>query len=101
MEIERISDEEIRVSFSVSPTASDAAEWNDAIKAALTGSEKSAHVDLTSMEVISSMGVNVIVGLFKALERQNGAIDVTVGNEKMLNVFELFKLDQLFPIRMA
>lgn len=99
MLIEHPNDDTLRVSFSASPNASEAQEWNESLKGALNGSETIAHVDLTAMEMISSMGINVIVGLYKVMQRQGGTIDVVVNNEKMLHVFELFQLHKLFEVR--
>lgn len=98
MKIEHISPEEIQVVFSINPSSGDAKEWSQEIKQTLTGSEKLARVDLASMNMVSSMCINVIVGLHKTMQRQGGEIRVVVGNEKMQHVFQLFKLDKLFPI---
>ncbi len=101
MKIEHISPEEVLVVFSINPSSGDAKEWSQEIKQTLTGSEKHAKVDLISMTMVSSMCINVVVGLYKTMQRQGGEIHVVVGDEKIQHVFQLFKLDKLFPIEVV
>jgi len=101
MKITRESADTIRIAFSSNPSAADAQTWIDRIKRELDGVEKMAEVDLTGLEVVSSLAVNVVVGLFKAMENQGGTVRVLVANEKMLRVFELFQLTRLFEVTVA
>jgi anti-anti-sigma factor len=101
MRIERVSPEELLVTLLSSPSAATAQTWIDQIKSELTGDETLARVDLTHLDIISSLGVSVIVGLFKSMEKQGGTIQVQVPNESMLRVFELFKLDDLFEVKVV
>ncbi|NQU42987.1 STAS domain-containing protein [bacterium] len=101
MRIDHCGPEEIRVTLDSNPTASDAHAWTEQIKEALTGDEKKAVVDLRSLTVVSSLGVNVIVGLYRHIESQGGNLRVLVANEKMGNVFQLFRLTDLFPVEVS
>ena len=83
------------------PSSADIIPWMEQIKSSLTGQEKLARVDLTSLEVISSLGVNLVVGLYKNLEKQGGGIRVLVSSEKMVNVFELFRLTELLRVELV
>lgn len=101
MQITRDSDRQITVTLTQNPSAADAQTWIDRIKTELEGTEQSAAVDLTGLEVISSLAVNVVVGLYKAMEKQGGTISVSVRDERMMRVFELFQLTRLFEVRVA
>jgi anti-anti-sigma factor len=101
MNIQHVTPEELLVKIDSNPSSADIAPWMERIKSSLTGEEKLARVDLTSLEVISSLGVNIIVGLYKNLEKQGGGIRVLVPGEKMANVFELFRLTELLRVEIV
>ena len=101
MNIQHVTPEELLVKIDSNPSSADIAPWMERIKSSLTGQEKLARVDLTSLEVISSLGVNIIVGLYKNLEKQGGGIRVLVPGEKMANVFELFRLTELLRVEIV
>ena len=101
MEIERINQDELLVRFSANPSTSAMREWSARIDQELTGKEKLARVDLTDLEVVASLGVNVIVGLFQKMQKQGGTIRVDVAGEKARRVFELFQLTNLFDVEIV
>ena len=101
MKIERIKPDEVLVRFDSNPSAAMAQAWSEEIKSYLTGDEKLARVDLTELEIVSSLGVSVVVAIYRNMERQGGTITVDVPNESMLRVFELFGLTKLFETRVA
>ena len=101
MNIQHVSPEEMLVKMDANPSSADIIPWMEQIKSSLTGQEKLARVDLTSLEVISSLGVNLIVGLYKNLEKQGGCTRVLVANERIANVFELFRLTELLRVELV
>lgn len=98
MNIQHPRPEEMLVRFDRNPEVAETTAWSDELRSALNGKEESVKVDLTGLDVISSLGVNVIVGLYKHVTKNQGQIRVLVPDEKMLHVFKLFRLDDLFPI---
>ena len=101
MEIERISPKELRVRFLDNPSTSAAQEWVGRFKEALNGEENRVVVDLTAMEVLASLGVNVVVGMYQRMRKQDGTVEVLVANEKVRHVFELFKLTDIFVVKIV
>jgi anti-anti-sigma factor len=101
MNIERIGAKEVLVRLDSNPTAAQVLAWHDQVKAFLTGEEKMARVDMTELEIVSSLSMSFIVGLYKTMEKQEGSICVVVPNEGILRVFELFRLGNLFEIVLA
>jgi anti-anti-sigma factor len=101
MEIKRISPEEIEVRFTANPTSSDTQDWIGQVKEELTGSETSVRVDLTALSILSSLGVNVVVGIYQRINKQGGSVRVDVASEKTKRVFELFQLTGLLDVRVV
>lgn len=101
MEITKHTEDQIDIKFNENPDAAQVQQWTDEFKSQLDGKEKLARVDLTGLAVISSLGVNVIVGLYKKMQDQGGKVEVIAANESMIRVFELFKLSDLFNIHLA
>jgi anti-anti-sigma factor len=100
MNIQHPKPEEILVTFDTNPDSSESTAWTDEIRAALTGQEKTATVDLKALPFLSSLGVNVIVSLHNMLKKQDGRVTVLVPNAKMSHVFDLFQLRQLMDVQM-
>ncbi len=99
MELKRINQQEIVVRLTSNPGTTETQEWITRFKEELTGNETLAHVDLTGIDILSSLGVNVVVGIFQKMKKQNGTVRVKVSNSKILRVFELFQLTELFEVR--
>ena len=101
MEIKRINQNDLLVRFSSNPGTADTQEWLAAYKAELTGNETLTRIDLTDLGVLSSLGVNVIVGIYQCMKKQDGAIVVEVGGPKTKRVFDLFQLTDLFEVKIV
>ncbi|MFW6303418.1 MAG: STAS domain-containing protein [Candidatus Sumerlaeota bacterium] len=101
MEIERINPKELRVRFLDNPSTSAAQEWISRFKEALNGGENYVVVDLTAMEVLASLGVNVVVGMYQRMQKQDGTLEVWVANVKVRQVFKLFKLTDIFEVKVV
>lgn len=99
MELERISQEELLVRLDSNPGTTETQEWIEQFKGSLTGEETLTQVDLTEISILSSLGVNVVVGIFQRMKKQGGTVRVRVANSKVLRVFELFQLTELFEVR--
>lgn len=99
MEIKRVNQQELMVRFSTNPGTADTREWIARIKEELTGNETMTLVDLTDLEILTSLGVNVIVGIYQSLRKQGGTIRVKMTSSKIFRVFELFQLTDLFEVR--
>ena len=98
MEIQRVSQEEIVVQFADNPSTTDSTEWLARFRSFLNGAEKLVCVDLTPLDLMTSLGVNVVVGMYQRMEKQGGTIRVDVASEKTRRVFELFQLTSLFEV---
>ncbi|MBN1868679.1 STAS domain-containing protein [Candidatus Sumerlaeota bacterium] len=101
MNVERINAREVVVRMDTNPTALVVPSWIEQVKAFLTGEEKTIRVDMTGLEIVSSLGVSFVVGLYKTMEQQDGTISIVVPNESVLRVFDLFGLTNLFEIGLA
>lgn len=55
-------------------------------------------VDLDGVTFLDSVGLGVLVGARNLLLEVNGTLDVVCGNERLLRLFRLTALDQLFPL---
>ncbi|HUT24161.1 MAG TPA: STAS domain-containing protein [Sumerlaeia bacterium] len=101
MEIERISSDELLVRIASLPDVTASGTWVEQFRRELGGQEKMARIDLTALPVVSSLVVGVVLGVFKALQKQGGTIRVTVPREEMRHVFELFRLTSMFEVEVA
>jgi anti-anti-sigma factor len=101
MEIQRIDQEEIMVRFQDNPSTTDSAEWLTRFRSFLNGTEKLVRVDLTPLELLTSLGVNVVVGIYQRMEKQGGTIRVEVASDKTRHVLELFQLTTLFEVQVV
>ena len=55
-------------------------------------------INFSQVDAMDSIGINLIVGLFKQLKEDNKKLKITACNDALLNVFRLFKLDKEFVI---
>jgi len=58
-------------------------------------------LDLSSVEVIDSLGITLILGLFKSCQKRGVAFSIVGISADIMRVFNLFKLARFFPIREA
>jgi anti-sigma B factor antagonist len=58
-----------------------------------------AVLDLTAAEVVDSLGITLILGLFKTCQQRKIAFRVEGANSDLMRVFKLFSLPRLFPIQ--
>ena len=56
-------------------------------------------LDLSSTEQIDSMGITLVVGLFKSCERQKVPFSIEGASQDILRVFKLCSLTKVFPVK--
>jgi anti-anti-sigma factor len=60
---------------------------------------KEAVLDLSASEVVDSLGITLILGLFKTCQQRKVAFRVEQANPDLMRVFKLFSLPKLFTIK--
>ena len=60
---------------------------------------KNVVLDLSQVELIDSMGVKLLAGLYKACQEKNLGFSLEVAHPSVSKVLRLCKLDQLIEIR--
>jgi anti-sigma B factor antagonist len=71
-------------------------------KAALEGLEQPATavvLDLSDAEVVDSLGITLILGLFKTCQQKKLPFSIEGASPDLMRVFKLFSLPRLFPIQ--
>ena len=57
-------------------------------------------LDLSDTDVIDSIGVNLVVNLYKKIDSANKSFKTIGCNKSIMEVLKLFRLDQHFKIQM-
>ena len=65
------------------------------------GSATAIVLDLSATEMVDSMGITLIVRLFRTCEARKLGFQVEGVNPDLLRLFKLFSLDECFEIRSA
>ena len=55
-------------------------------------------LDLSSVEVIDSLGITLVLGLFKSSQKSGAAFRIEGVKPDIMRVFRLFNLTKFFPI---
>lgn len=55
-------------------------------------------LDLSSARQIDSLGITLVLGLFKSCQKKGVAFSIEGANPDLLRVFRLFNLTRFFPI---
>jgi anti-anti-sigma factor len=58
-------------------------------------------LDLSSTKQIDSLGITLVLGLFKSCQKQAVAFSIEGASPDLLRVFKLFNLTKFFPIAEA
>ena len=56
-------------------------------------------LDLSAASQVDSLGISLVVGLFKTCQKRGLAFQVEGVNANILRIFELFKLTRHFPVK--
>jgi len=79
--------------------ASTVEERRKAAMEALAAPCTEAILDLTASEVVDSLGITLILGLYKTCQQRKIPFSVEGANPDLMRVFKLFSLPKLFTIR--
>jgi anti-sigma B factor antagonist len=58
-------------------------------------------LDVTGVDVVDSLGVNLIVGLYRQATSNNKSIEIIGAGENFMKVAGFFRLTSLFPVKSA
>jgi len=68
---------------------------------ALDEAKESVVLDLASTKQIDSLGITLVLGLFKSCKKKEIAFSIEGANKDLLRVFKLFNLTKFFPVKEA
>ena len=68
---------------------------------ALEAAKVGVVLDLASTKQIDSLGITLVLGLFKSCQKKELAFSIEGANPDLLRVFKLFNLTKFFPIAEA
>ena len=63
--------------------------------------ERIVVLDANGIDFIDSLGVNLIIGLFKELDNTSRSFKIINANEKFMKVANFFKFPAIFPVESA
>ncbi len=58
-------------------------------------------LDLSAVEYIDSLGITLVLGLFKSCQKSGAAFSIEAVKPDILRVFKLFNLTKFFPVAEA
>ena len=58
-------------------------------------------LDVTGVNSVDSLGVNLVVGLYREVTERSGTIEIIGAEENFMKVANFFRLPSLFPIKKA
>lgn len=68
---------------------------------ALASAEESVVLDLSSVGQVDSLGITLVLGLFKSCQKTGAAFSVEGVRPDILRVFKLFNLNRFFSVKEA
>ncbi len=69
---------------------------NDFVESEMTAGIKSFIFDLSGLNSINSSGLGILISCLKKIKSSNGSLRITNANEKIMNIFKLTKLNNVF-----
>lgn len=60
---------------------------------------RSFNFDLSGLSSLNSSGLGILISCLKKIKESNGSLEITNINEKILNIFKLTKLDNVFELK--
>ena len=92
--------ETLRLSSEVNFTVANAHDLQKALMQSVELSKaKSVVLDLSRTDVIDSMGIKLLIGLFKTCQEKALGFCLEVSSQSVLKVLKLCKIDQLIDIK--
>lgn len=55
-------------------------------------------LDLSTVDIIDSLGITLVLGLFKSCQKSGAAFSIEAVKPDIMRVFKLFNLTKFFPI---
>ena len=89
----------LRIAAGGNLVASTVEDRRKAAMEALAAPCAEAVLDLSEAEVVDSLGITLILGLFKTCQQRKIPFRVEGANPDLMRVFKLFSLPKLFPIQ--
>lgn len=77
----------------------EATEFRGKVYQLISNGEKHFVLDFSSCEFVDSTGLGVLVGIHKKCMELNGSLELCSINPKVMKLFNLTRLDQVFKIR--
>ncbi len=81
--------------------ASTVEEHRTSMMKALESARDKVVLDLASVEFIDSLGITLVLGLFKSCQKSGAAFSIEAVRPDILRVFKLFNLTKFFPVSEA
>lgn len=78
--------------------ASSAQTFRTEMIEALESAQEGVVLDLSAVSQVDSLGISLVVGLFKSCQSKELTFSVVAVNDNILRVFKLFKLTQFFSV---
>jgi anti-anti-sigma factor len=79
--------------------ASNVAAQRTVLKEHLEQAEQAVVLDLGQSDLVDSLGITLVVGLYKSCLERKLTFSVAGANAEVLRLFKFFSLDEIFEIR--
>lgn len=93
--------DELRLTPKVDLVASTVEEQRASMMKALESSGTKVVLDLTAVDIVDSLGITLVLGLFKSCQKSGAAFSLEGVKPDILRVFKLFNLTKFFPVSEA
>lgn len=97
----QVSDGCLRLNPRGDIVASSVESLRDTLLKALETARDPVVLDLSSTKQIDSLGITLVLGLFKSCQKQNLPFSIEGVSSDLLRVFRLFNLTKFFPVKEA
>lgn len=88
----------LRLAPKVDLVASTVEEQRAAMMKALETPCEKVILDLSAVELVDSLGITLVLGLFKSCQKSGSAFSIEGVKPDILRVFKLFNLTKFFPV---
>jgi anti-anti-sigma factor len=78
--------------------ASTVEEHRTSMMKALESAGEKVVLDLSAVELLDSLGITLVLGLFKSCQKSGAAFSIEGVKPDILRVFKLFNLTKFFPV---
>jgi anti-anti-sigma factor len=89
----------LRLVAMVPLVAGNVAAQRTALKEHLDRAEQAVVLDLGKSDLVDSLGITLVVGLYKSCQERKLAFSVAGANAEVLRLFKFFSLNEVFEIR--